>query len=105
MSGKGSDGGVLATTHEAGLRRPDVRAAVRSGSPHSQEDLKKKPAADCSVRAVRIHLDDGNVRLICPTRQTLIKMRENQFVRLKPILQTSPWKKQKPAAVPAARAL
>jgi hypothetical protein len=31
----------------------------------------KKPAADCSARAVRIHLDGNNVPVICPTCQTL----------------------------------
>jgi hypothetical protein len=65
----------------------------------------KKPAAVAFATGSYCFLDDNNVHLICPTCQTLIKMRENQLVRLKPILQTSPWKKQKPAAVVAARAL
>lgn len=35
--GQGSDGGALATTHEAGVRRPDVRAAVRFGEVAKQK--------------------------------------------------------------------
>jgi endogenous inhibitor of DNA gyrase (YacG/DUF329 family) len=34
---------------------------------------------------VCVHLDDANVPVICPTCQTLIKMQQNQFGRLKPI--------------------
>jgi hypothetical protein len=39
---EGSDGGALATTHEAGVRRPDVRAAVRLGKVLELRELKQK---------------------------------------------------------------
>jgi hypothetical protein len=59
--------------------------------------LSKKPVVDCSARAIRIHLDDDNVPVICPTCQTHFLLFKT-FIRL---AITSP-KTEKPAAVVSA---
>jgi predicted RNA-binding Zn-ribbon protein involved in translation (DUF1610 family) len=59
--------------------------------------LSKKPVVDCSARAIRIHLNDDNVPVICPTCQTHFLLFKT-FIRL---AITSP-KTEKPAAVVSA---
>jgi hypothetical protein len=80
-----------------------IQKIIRSRKERATK-LKKTEAFAFATGSHRFR-DDGNVHLICPTCQTLMKMQQNQLGRLKPILQILLQKRTKPAAAVAARAL